>query len=154
MANAIDPAGIIAQVMCLDPGSEVVIPCHTYREMERIRTSCYREVKKLSSAKPQLARRIDVSRKQQEGKFSVIITISPPIQAAYIRKPDGSVTPIDVTQSDPELDRICQMMTEDGATDEEIQQYREDYLKETGRGPQDGGTGAFLNPNAGDNNAD
>ena len=109
----------------LESEETVIVPCSSFREMERIRTKLYREKARIGKKIGLKAEEIDISREiieeGNETKYVVYISKSPGLPDAYTIDKAGKVRNIDKpVLAETEEDRMTRLMREDGMTEEEI----------------------------------
>lgn len=124
-----DAVELFQRALTLEAGGRIVIPCQDYYEMERVRVALYKQLNRLRRANRKLAEKLSISREfsSENAKFMVYISHSAFIRDAFVELPDGSIKELVMPKPETELDRICALMKEEGHTDEEIKEYREDY---------------------------
>jgi hypothetical protein len=108
----------------LEPEDSIVIPCKDFREVERVRVALYRELNKLRRISTEIADEIRVSRINKGSNYAVALTRVPGVvTSAFLITGNGKIR--EVTKGkDKELERIEQLMKDDGYTREEIEAYK------------------------------
>jgi len=109
----------------LESGETVVVPCSSYKEMERIRTKLYREKARMFKKIGLRAEEVDITREildeGEEKKFIVYLSKSPGLPDAYIIDKAGKTRVIDKpVLVETEQERMIRLMREDGMSEEEI----------------------------------
>lgn len=127
----LSPAELFGKALMLEPGDRIVLPCRNRYEMERLRVSLYRQLNKLRKVNRDEADNLSISREHspKDNKHIIYIYHAPRVGDAFIERKDGQIEELALESASPttELERICRLMKEDGISDEEIEQYREEY---------------------------
>lgn len=112
------PDEILTQLLALNEGEQIVIPCNGLRHLERVRVALYRAKARIGHSMPNLAAQIKI--KRNADKMELIIEQEVEVPSIIIRSPDGRERTV---ATDPDKERIITLMREDGATQEEIDEY-------------------------------
>lgn len=120
---------LFSKALMLEPGGRIVMPCNSFSEMERVRIALYRQLNKLRKVNSQEAAKLAISRSsvKDEGKYIISIWYAADIKDAFIEHADGTVEELTTASADSELEYICTLMRKDGLSEDEIEQYREEY---------------------------
>ena len=119
---------LLERASALSPGEKLYLSCASEREMETLRRSLNRD-----KGKDPLFSDILISREMDKAKglFQIWLYKTAAISNITVVKQDGKEETIDLSCfQDPELQRTCNLMKEDGATDEEIEAFKQAFLKE------------------------
>ena len=112
------PDEILTQLLALNEGEQIAIPCNGIRHLERVRVALYRAKARIAHSMPNLAAQIKISRNAE--KMELIIEQETEVPSIIIRSADGKERTV---TTDPDTDRIVTLMKEDGASQEEIDEY-------------------------------
>lgn len=115
---------VIERVLTLSEGEVIKVPCRDAAEMNRVRVSLYRQKSKMVQAFPELGECLKIQQSAEE--CAVIVTREVDIPKIIIVKADGSEEVIDDfggESTQVEINRITDLMREDGKSEQEIQEY-------------------------------
>jgi len=120
---------ILSRALALKTGEKITIKAGTYLEMEATRTALIKE-KNLQENAGLSFSGLTISRfssKKQEKYFVILYKPLGPSNITLTRA-DGTTENLDICDSeDSEIQRICKLMEEDGATPEDIQQMKSSW---------------------------
>lgn len=125
---------ILTRAMELNPGEQIKIECSMEREMESVRVSLLNTKAKMEERGINLSN-IKISRKSsiREDYFNVIIYKMGAFGNMSLISRDGKETPLEIIcQEDSEMERICQLMEQDGKTKEEIEAWKKGFIEGKG----------------------
>jgi len=126
------PKEIFATALNAKPGEKIVINCATMEEADSLRTSLYRERGRYAKYNPEDAQAIIIKRKQDGDLVSITIKRVEKTAVIYKISADGEKEKLGITSAEehPDLLRGIKLMKEEGAPAEDIEMFKDSWLKE------------------------
>lgn len=125
---------LLQRAKSLSPGEQIKITCSSLQEMEATRIALRRTKEEREKAGNNF-KDILISRKsdREENSFLVLITKTNAFSEVSVVNSNGEEIPLKLQcLTDPEFQRICTLMEQDGTTKEEIEEYKKNYIAEKG----------------------
>lgn len=117
--NTVTANKVIDRALLLNEGGAIVIPCSSFREMEKLRVRLYKIKKQLERKHKKLAFSLDITRKVSENKWTLYVTKDSSLSGVFIIEA-GEAAPFTLEEQAPEEEE--EELTSEQAQEEPLEE--------------------------------